>query len=370
MKVPMLDLKAQFTGIKEDVLAAVHEVFEDQWFILGPRVKSLEEKIAALCHVRHGIGVSSGTDAILVALMAAGVGPGDEVVTTPYTFFSTVSSIVRLGAKPVLADIEPDTFNIDPKKAKSACTSKTRVLLPVHLFGHLINGKEFRSIAAEKNALLIEDAAQAIGARGGGFEAGEIGSMACYSFYPTKNLGGIGDGGMVVTDEDDIAARLRMLRVHGGRDKYVHTHVGINGRLDELQAAVLLIKLPHLASWNESRRAIASRYKEALAGLPITFPIERPGYYHTYHQFVIRLADRDRLQQYLREHGIGNDIYYPIPLHLQECFHDLGYKKGDFPIAEQCAKEALALPAYPELSVESQDEVIARIHAFYGKAHV
>jgi dTDP-4-amino-4,6-dideoxygalactose transaminase len=370
MKVPMIDLKAQYATMKSEILAAVQEVFDEQYFILGPRVKSLEEKVAALCGVGHGIGVSSGSDAILLALMTAGVGPGDEVVTTPYSFFSTVSSIVRLGAKVVLADIEPDTFNLDPQKAAAVCTQNTRVVMPVHLFGHLADGKQFQNLGREKGIVLIEDAAQVIGAQGGGFQAGQFGSMACFSFYPTKNLGGTGEGGMVVTDDEESASSLRMLRVHGGQDKYVHLRVGINGRLDELQAAVLLVKLPHLAAWNEARRAVAARYREGFKGLPIVLPTERPGFYHTYHQFVVRVEARDRLMKHLRDHGIGCDIYYPIPLHLQECFRDLGYGEGDFPIAEQSARDSLALPIYAELSERNQDEVIARTRDFFGQAQV
>lgn len=370
MKIPMIDLKAQHATIRDAVLAAVQEVLEEQYFILGPRVKLLEERIAGLCGVHHGIGVSSGSDAILLALMAAGVGPGDEVVTTPYSFFSTVGSIVRLGAKPVLADIEQDTFNLDPKKAAAVCTPNTRVIMPVHLFGHLVDGREFQSVAKEKRAHLIEDAAQAIGAQGAGFRAGQIGSMACFSFYPTKNLGGTGDGGMVTTDDAELESSLRILRVHGGRDKYVHLRVGINGRLDELQAAVLLVKLPHLAGWNEARRLVATRYREGLSGLPLILPVERPGFYHTYHQFVVQLEDRDRLKSHLQSHDIGCDIYYPIPLHLQECFRDLGYAPGDFPVAEQCARKSLAFPIYAELTEEKQGEVIARIKDFFGRAHV
>lgn len=370
MKIPMIDLKAQYAKIKDEVMAAVHEVFDEQYFVLGPRVKLLEEKIAQTCAVRYGIGVSSGSDAILLALMVAGVGPGDEVVTTPYSFFSTVSSIVRLGAKPVLADIEWDTFNLDPQRAAEACVQETRVVMPVHLFGHLTDGEQFQMIGRERGVVLLEDAAQAIGAHGGGFRAGQFGSMACFSFYPTKNLGGTGDGGMVVTDDDELASSLRLLRVHGGRDKYVHVRVGINGRLDEVLAAVLLVKLPHLAAWNEARRTVAKRYCDGLAELPLVLPTERPGFYHTYHQFVVRSEARDRLMEYLRSHGIGCDIYYPIPLHLQECFRDLGYGEGDFPIAERCARESLALPIYAELSQQSQDEVIARLRGFFGRAHI
>jgi dTDP-4-amino-4,6-dideoxygalactose transaminase len=366
----MIDLKAQHATIREAVTAAVQEVFDEQYFILGPRVKRLEEQIAGLCGIRHGIGVSSGSDAILLALMAAGVGPGDEVVTTPYSFFSTVSSIVRLGATPVLADIERDTFNLNPQKAATACTRNTRVIMPVHLFGHLVDGREFQTVAKEKHVQLIEDAAQAIGTHGAGFRAGQIGSMACFSFYPTKNLGGTGDGGMVTTDDEELASNLRMLRVHGGRDKYIHLRVGINGRLDELQAAVLLVKLPHLNAWNEARRHVAARYREGLFGLPLMLPVERPGFYHTYHQFVVQLEDRDRLKNHLQSHDIGCDIYYPIPLHLQECFKDLGYAQGDFPIAEQCAKDSLALPIYAELTEDKQNEVIARIRDYFGRAQI
>jgi dTDP-4-amino-4,6-dideoxygalactose transaminase len=370
MRVPMIDLKAQYSTIKDQVMTAVQTVFDEQHFILGPRVTSLEEKIAALCGVRHGVGVSSGSDAILLALMAAGVGPGDEVVTTPYSFFSTVSSIVRLGATPVLADIEQETFNLDPQKAASACSRNTRVVMPVHLFGHLVDGYEFQRIGRERGVSIIEDAAQAIGSEGKGLHAGQIGSMACFSFYPTKNLGGTGDGGMLVTDDDDLASILRMLRVHGGRDRYIHLRVGINGRLDELQAAVLLVKLPHLSSWNEARRRVASRYIEGLSGLPLMLPRERPGFYHTYHQFVVQLKERDRLKEYLQKYEIGCDIYYPIPLHLQECFRELGYTKGDFPVAERCAQESLALPIYAELPKDHQDQVIARIREFFGRVQI
>ena len=364
-RVPLLDLKAQYASIRDEVRAAIDRVCESQHFILGPEVEALEREVAAFCGVKHAVGVSSGTDALLGALMALGVGPGDEVVTPSYSFFATAGVVARLGAKPVFADIEPGTFNVDPAQAKAKATPRTKAILPVHLFGR----------CADLDALLalgipvVEDAAQAIGARDGkGRLAGTSGRASCFSFFPSKNLGGFGDGGMVVTDDADLAERLRVLRVHGSKPKYHHKLVGGNFRLDALQAAVLRVKLRHLPAWTERRRANAERYRRLFAEDGLTTDVRLPGDIpgHIYNQFVVRVRQRDRLRAHLEAAGIGTEVYYPVPLHLQECFAALGYRKGDLPQSEAAALDSLALPIYPELTEDQQHTVVQEVGRFYS----
>jgi dTDP-4-amino-4,6-dideoxygalactose transaminase len=364
----MLDLISQYQPLREEVMAEIRDIFETQYFILGPRVKKLEQAMAALSGVPYGIGVSCGTDALLLAVMALDVHPGDEVITTPYSFFATVSSIVRAGATPVFADVDPDSFNLNPDLVAAAITNKTKALLPVHLFGQMIKPSVWTNLAAKHNCLLIEDAAQAVGAKRDGVVSGGLGDIACFSFYPTKNLGGAGDGGMVLTKHAALEKNIRENRVHGGRDRYYHDRIGICGRLDEIQAAVLNVKFARLDAYNEKRRANAKRYNERLNGVPVQTPVEVSGAYHTYHQYVIKAPRRDDLMQYLRSKEVGCDVYYPVPLHLQKCFEFLGYKSGQLPVSEALAKETLALPMSAELSDNQIDFVASTIADFYGGA--
>jgi dTDP-4-amino-4,6-dideoxygalactose transaminase len=367
MKVPMLNLPAQFASLREEVWSELREVFETQYFVLGPRVKKLEEQMAALAGMPYGIGVSSGTDALILSLLAIGIKPDDEVVTTPYSFFATASAIVRLGARPVFADVEEESFNLDVTQAAAAVTSKTRALLPVHLFGLVCEPEPWRDLVARHGVRLIEDACQAVGARRGGFTAGGIGDLSAFSFYPTKNLGGAGDGGMVLARDEHLAGFVRMDRVHGARDRYYHDRVGICGRLDELQAAVLLVKMKHLTEWNERRRKTAAQYDALLKGTPVMTPVVPGDAYHTFHQYVIRAPRRDELREHLRGREIGCDVYYPVPLHLQPCFAFLGYRKGQFPVAERLCRETLALPMSAELSETEVETVAGEIRSFYGQ---
>lgn len=368
MQVPLLDLPAQYATIRAEIRAAIDRVCESQRFILGSEVTALEEELAAFCGVRFALGVSSGTDALLMSLMALRIGPGDEVITTPYSFFATAGVIARLGARPVFVDIDPTTFNLDPQAVPACITARTKAILPVHLFGRCVDLDPILEVAQEHGIAVIEDAAQAVGARDSqGRLAGAIGVMGCLSFFPSKNLGAFGDAGMVVTNDERLAETLRMLRMHGGKTKYSYQIIGGNFRLDALQAAVLRVKLPHLATWTAARRANAERYRVlfAEAGMlgRVTLPMDVPG--HIYNQFVVRVPGRDRLPAFLRKRGVETEIYYPLPLHLQECFQDLGYRKGDFPQAESAAREALALPLYPELTEQQQCYVVSQISAFY-----
>jgi dTDP-4-amino-4,6-dideoxygalactose transaminase len=350
MKVPLLDLKAQYAGIKDDVLAAVSEVLESQVCILGPKVEELEQRVAAVSGCRYGVGVSSGTDALLAALMALEIGPGDEVITASFTFFATGGCVSRVGATPVFVDIDPRTYNIDPRLIERAVTPRTKAIIPVHLFGQMCDMDPIMEIAARHRLYVIEDAAQAISATCKGRKAGSIGTIGCLSFYPTKNLGGAGDGGMLVTNDADLNERLLVMRSHGSKPKYFHKVVGGNFRLDPLQAAILLVKLPHLEAWSEGRRRNAAIYDHEFAGSPVVTPWIVPSAVSIYNQYVIRVNGRDELIAHLTAQQIGSEIYYPLPLHLQECFRNLGYKEGDLPEAEQAAREVLALPIYPELS--------------------
>ncbi len=365
MQVKLLDLVRQYETLRDEVGEALDEVFSSQQFILGVKVRELEESIASFCGVRHAVGVASGSDALLISLMALGIGPGDEVVTTPYTFFSTASSITRLGARPVFVDINPRTYNIDPAGVREALSGKTKAILIVHLFGQMCDMNPILRAASDRGIPVIEDACQAIGSAYRGRPAGSIGRAGCFSFFPTKNLGGCGDGGMIVTDDRDLAERARSLRVHGSRKRYYHEAVGINSRLDEIQAAVLSVKLRYLEKWNEERREHAAFYDTALGELDgIVIPRAESNSLHTYHQYVIRAGRRDALMDFLRERGIGCEVYYPIPLHLQECFSFLGEARGDLPEAERAAREALALPVYPELTTAEQTYVVERIREF------
>jgi dTDP-4-amino-4,6-dideoxygalactose transaminase len=363
--VPLLDLLAQYRPIREDVLAAITRVCDSQRFILGPEVEGLERELASVLEVKEAIGVSSGTDALLAAMMALNIGTGDEVITSTYSFFATAGCVVRLGARPVLVDIDPLTCNIDPAAVAEAITPRTKAIIPVHLYGCSADMNPILALAAKAGVAVIEDGAQAIGARYHGRPVGGLGTVGCFSFFPSKNLGAFGDGGFVTTNDAALAHRLRLLRNHGAEPKYFHKFVGANFRLDALQAAVLRVKLPHLASWTEARRRNAERYRQAfaplVAGGKIVLPVEPKGIYHIYNQFVIRLAERDRVRAALETRGVGTEIYYPVPFHLQECFAFLGHAKGDFPAAEDAAAHTLALPIYGELTEAQQRYVVDAI---------
>jgi dTDP-4-amino-4,6-dideoxygalactose transaminase len=366
--IPLLDLQAQYAMIRGEIREAIDRVCDSQHFVLGPEVEQLEQEVGAFCQTRHAIGVSSGTDALLVALMALGIGPGDEVITSSFSFFATAGVIARLGARPVFVDIDSRSFNLDASNLDSKITTRCKAILPVHLFGACAEMDPILAAARKHGIAVIEDAAQAIGAKDQyNRSAGTIGSVGCFSFFPSKNLGAFGDAGMVVSQDRQLAEVIRVLRVHGGKPKYHHGFIGGNFRLDALQAAVLRVKLKYLAGWTEARRRNAARYRKYFSesGLmeQIGLPEDPPG--HIYNQFVVRCAKRDELQNHLTTRSIGTEVYYPIPLHLQKCFADLGYKEGDFPQAEIAAREALALPIYPELSEAQQRYVVDEIKAFY-----
>jgi dTDP-4-amino-4,6-dideoxygalactose transaminase len=370
--IPLLDLKAQYQTIRPEIDAAIQRVLDSQYFILGPEVKALEREIASYSNCKFGIGVSSGTDALLVSLMAINTQPGDEVITTPYSFFATVGSIVRLGANPVFVDINPTTFNIDPKQIDSTITSRTRAIIPVHLFGQMADMDPLMELAEKRGLYVIEDAAQAIGAEYKGRRAGSIGHLGCFSFFPSKNLGAFGDGGMVTTNDDELAERIILLRNHGAQPKYHHRSVGGNFRLDALQAAVLRVKLNYLDQWTAARQLNASRYYELFGQVDLNESFVRlpsdAGYgRHIYNQFVIRSKNRDQLKSFLQSNNIGSAIYYPIPLHVQKCFKDLGFKWGDFPASELAAEESLALPIYPELTQKMQEQIVHTITDYFGQ---
>ena len=368
MQVPLLDLKAQYATLRDEMRKAVDAVLESQYFINGPAVGQLEQAVAAYSGAKAAVGVSSGTDALIAALMSLEIGEGDEVVTTPYTFFATAGSIWRVGAKPVFVDIEPDTFNIDAAKIESVITGRTRAIMPVHLFGAMADMDAIMAIADKHGLSVIEDAAQAIGAQYNGRKAGSIGAAGCFSFFPSKNLGGLGDGGMIVTQDTALADRLAQCRNHGMKPQYFHKWVGGNFRLDTLQAAGLLVKLPHLDAWSAKRRANAKRYDELLAGMDeVTTPAVRDFNVSIYNQYCIRVPRRDALQQHLKDAGVGTAIYYPLSLHQQECFATLGYRKGDFPQSEAAADQSLALPIYPELTDEQLRHVAGQIKAFFAR---
>ncbi|QPJ63780.1 MAG: DegT/DnrJ/EryC1/StrS family aminotransferase [Candidatus Nitronauta litoralis] len=349
----------------------MYEVIRSGKFILGPQVKDLEDKIAEYCQSRFAVGVSSGTDALVIALMTANVGPGDEVITSPFTFFATVGSIVRVGAKPVFVDIDPVTFNLDPSLIPAAVNEKTKAIIPVHLYGQCAEMEAINSIAKENNLVVIEDAAQAIGSEYKDQRAGSLGDMGCFSFFPTKNLGGMGDGGLVTTNSEDLFERLKILRVHGSHPKYYHKWVGGNFRLDTLQAAVVAAKLPYLDKWTQKRQDNADRYRKLISDAKLDDHIQTPQEVmtrHIYNQFVLRVADgkRDALRQHFQKNGIGCEVYYPLSLHEQECFRDLGYKTGDFKVSEKAAAETLALPNSFEVTPQQQEYVVAAIQDFFS----
>jgi len=369
MKVPLLDLQVQYVSLQHNVRAAIARVFDSQQFVLGPEVAALEKELAAYCGATEAVGCASGSDALLLALMALDIGPGYEVITTPFTFFATGSAITRLGARPVFVDIDPVTYNIDASRIDAAITSLTKAIMPVHLYGQCADMDAVLSVARDKNVPVIEDAAQAIGAEDKGRRAGSMGLAGCFSFYPTKNLGGAGDGGLVTTSNGDFASRLKRLRTHGGLTEYEHEEVGVNSRLDALQAAVLRVKLPHLDEWSNMRAQRAAIYSELLEqadlGFDLKTPVVRPNNRHIFHQYVVRVPQqRDALSDHLKSHDIGTKVYYPIPLHLQQCFAFLGYKPGDFPEAERAAVETMALPMFPEITDAQQEYVVKTIQSF------
>lgn len=367
---PFLDLKAQFTAIREEVLAAVTTVLESQQFILGPEVKQFEEEIAAKLGAKYAIGCASGTDALILALIAAGIGPGDEVITTPFSFIATAGSIFQLGAKPVFVDIDPVTFNLDPENIEPAITANTKAIMPVHLFGLPADLAPILAIAKSKNLLIVEDAAQAIGSRYDGRFTGTFGDFGCFSFFPSKNLGAAGDGGLITTNDAAMAERLQMLRVHGSKQKYFHEIHGVNSRLDAMQAAILRVKLGHLDAWAAGRANRAQRYRQLfeqadLAPFIIPPPVPPSGYHHVYNQFTIRAERRDELKDHLTKSNIPSEIYYPLCLHLQKAFASLHHRPGQFPIAESTSHQVLSLPVYPELTDAQQDSVVHSIQSFY-----
>ncbi len=367
MKVPLIDLSEQHKKIGTELKAAALKPFDTQRFVLGDLGREFEAKIAAKAGAKHAIGLASGTDALLLALVALGGKTGDGVVTTPSRFFATAGAVSRVGAKPVFADIDEKTFNLDPEKAKAAVTRRTKAIIPVHLFGLPCDMKAISAIARNRSLAVVEDAAQSLGAEYGGKGTGAIGDAGCYSFYPTKNLGGAGDGGMLVTSSNQLADKIRVLRDHGARKKYHHDVVGVNSRLDEIQAAVLLVKLKYLDRWNESRRKHARDYAEGLAGLPIALPSEPKGRTHIYHLYSIQTDRRDALAAHLTSRGIGCGVYYPVPMHLQPCYKALGYKKGAFPVTERVTSRVLSLPMFPELTDGQKDQVISMVREFFKR---
>ncbi len=373
MKVPLLDLKAQYRVIQGEVMAAMEAVCNEQAFILGPHVAQFEDALATYVGSSYAVGVASGSDALLLSLMAAGVGPGDDVITVPFTFFATTGAISRLGARPVFVDIRPDSLNMDPSLIEQAVTARTKAIIPVHLFGQCADMERITEIEQRRGLRVIEDAAQAIGASRNGKKAGIHGDTGCFSFFPSKNLGGFGDGGMVTTNDAGMRDRLAMLRVHGSRVKYSHESVGINSRLDALQAAVLHVKLKYLDRWTEGRRRNATRYgrlfEDAKLLDRVVLPNTEAGNYHVFNQYTIRVQKRDELRDYLKERGVGTEVYYPLPLHLQTCYQDLGYPKGSFPVSESASEEVLSLPVYAELTDQQLTyvvETVASVHRQRG----
>jgi dTDP-4-amino-4,6-dideoxygalactose transaminase len=377
-KINFVDLKTSFQSVKEEIHKAIDEVTESQYFILGPKVEEFEKNVASYCQAKHAVGCASGTDALILALAAAGVGENDEVITTPFSFFSTASSITKVGAKPVFIDIEPGTFNIDPMIIEAAITLRTRAIIPVHLYGQMAAMNSIMEIAEKKNLAVIEDACQSLGTEyfregsGKWKKAGTFGDMGCFSFFPTKNLGGFGDGGMVITDDDSLAEKLKLLRVHGSEKKYFHKWIGWNSRLDALQAAVLNVKLKYLDRWSSERKENADRYdalfKESklIDSEAVVIPERFQKSTHIFNQYTVRAKNRDALRDFLSSKEIGTEIYYPVPLHLQECFASLKYKKNDFPISEKASEDVLSLPIYPGLPPEDQETVVSAIKDFYN----
>lgn len=363
LMIPGFSLTRQNAELEQEVTEAILDVMRGGQFILGENVAKLEKEIADLCEAEYAIGVGNCSDALYLALRACGVGPGDEVITTPFTFFATAGAIAHTGAKPVFCDIDPGTFNIDPSRIEDAITERTKAILPVHLYGQAADMDPINSIAKKYSLYVIEDAAQAIGAKYKGRPVGSLGDIACFSFFPTKNLGAFGDGGMLTTNDPELEERIRMLRVHGSKKKYHHEILGCNSRLDELQAAILRVKLKYLDAWTNTRRALAERYREKLnvAGNAIVLPTEMEWAYHVYHQYTIRVPNRDAVQEELKARGIASTVYYPLSLHLQPVFKDLGYEPGDFPESEKATEEALSLPMFPELEYAEQDCVVEEL---------
>ena len=372
MNIPLLDLKAQYQTIRSEVLATIETVCDEQGFILGPRVTELERSLAKYTGTAYAVGVASGSDALLLSLMAVGVGAGDEVITVPFTFFATAGAISRLGAKPVFVDISPDTFNMDPDTIEQAITPRTKAIIPVHLFGQCAEMEAISAVATRHRLAVIEDACQAIGAKRHGIMAGAMGQTGCFSFFPSKNLGGFGDGGLITTNDGKLYDAMAMLRVHGSHVRYLHESIGINSRLDALQAAILQIKLKYLDEWGQGRRRNAVRYEQLFTNAKltdrVTLPITAKGNEHVFNQFTVRVQKRDELRAYLKDRGVGTEIYYPVPMHLQACYRDLDYHQGSFPISEQAAEEVLSLPIYAELADAQLTYVVEMIAAFY-KSH-
>ncbi len=363
MAVPLLDLKRQYDIIKDKIDQAVSKVFEHELFILGPEVKAFEKRVAEFCQSKIAVGVASGTDALLIALKAAGVGAGDEVITADFSFFASTSVISRVGATPVFVDIEPDSYNMDPQLVEKAITKKTKAIIPVHLFGQCADMDPLMVLAQEYNLTIIEDAAQAISARYKNKMAGSIGHYGCFSFFPSKNLGGVGDGGMIISSESDSEETLKMLRMHGWKKKYRPEVVGYNSRLDTLQAAVLLVKIEYLNQWSEKRRENARLYDAAFAGTRITTPVVKDYAYHIYNQYTIAVENRPELLDVLTEKNIGHDVYYPLPFHRLDCYKDLPYKEGDFPVSERTAESVVSIPVFPDLTAEELEEVVEVVKA-------
>jgi dTDP-4-amino-4,6-dideoxygalactose transaminase len=376
MNIPILDLKRQYQSIKSEIDTALARVIGSGQFILGPEVEAFEHEVSHYLRVKHAIGVASGTDALWLSLKAAGVGPGDRVIVPSFTFFATAGTVCNVGATPVFADVDPQTFNIDPNSVRDVLESnpqlreQTKAIIPVHLYGQPAEMDELLEIARRYQLVVIEDAAQAIGAKYRDRTAGTLGHLGCFSFFPTKNLGAYGDGGLVVTNDDALAERVRLLRVHGSKPKYYHHLVGTNSRLDALQAAILRVKLAHLDQWTRARQKLAAQYNQDLSQIEeLTVPYKAPERTHIYHQYTIRVlgGQRDTLQKHLKEYGIGTEIYYPLPLHLQSCFGHLGYREGQLPESERASREALSLPIFPELTIAEQDHVIKTVKDFLNQ---
>ena len=364
MKIPLLDLKAQYEGLKEEINNAVLGVLESGHYVMGPNVKALEEEIAAYCGVKYGIGVANGTDALLLSLVAYGIGEGDEIITSPFTFFASAEVISQAGAKPVFIDIDPNTYNLDVTKLEDAITEKTKAIIPVHIFGQMADMDEIMELAKKYNLVVIEDACQAIGAEYKGKKAGSIGNAGCFSFFPTKNLGGYGDGGMIVTDDEEIAKKIRILRVHGSHPKYYHSMIGWNSRLDEIQAAALRVKFKYIDEWNKKRFEKAKAYDELLKDSFLDLPYHAENRNHVYHLYIVKSNKRDELMNFLKEQGVSTGVYYPVPLHRQAVYLQLGYKEGSLSIADDLAKKTFAIPLYPELTKDQQAYIKDQIICF------
>ncbi|TLS50846.1 DegT/DnrJ/EryC1/StrS family aminotransferase [Paenibacillus antri] len=364
MNIPLIDLRAQYVSLRQEIRSAIHNVLESGIYVSGPEVQLFEQETAEFANAKTSVSVANGTDALILALEACGVGPGDEVITSPYTFFATAEAIARVGALPVFADIDPDTYNLSPEQAEAKITSRTKAIIPVHIFGQPADMDAFLAIARRHRLYVIEDACQALGAEYHGKPVGGIGHVGCVSFFPTKNLGGYGDGGIVLTNDEDIARNVRVLANHGSTRRYFHETVGYNSRLDELQAAILRVKLSKLREWNRLRREKADYYSERLREMGIKVPYVTPSASHVFHIYTIEVSKREELSAYLNGGGVATGHYYPCPLHLQEAFASLGYKRGDLPVAEAASERTLALPMYPELTAEQQQYIVSRIRKF------